>query len=297
MKTVLKSLYKTLPLKKEIFQLLKSVYKPGKNVYQHLSFNATFDVPVELGKSFRIKHYGYEVENEIFWNGLFNGWEKFSLRLWKELCEQSDTIFDIGANTGVYGLLAKSTNPTAEVYAFEPVKRVFEKLATNNSLNNFNIKCVNKAISNYDGTATIYDTAREHTYSVTVNKNTNPDSEVSIPTQIETITLDTYIKQEGIRKIDLMKIDVEKHEIEALEGFREHIKTFQPTMLIEILDDEVANGVMAIIKDIDYLFFNINEEQGIKQVEKLSRSPFYNFLICKPEVAATLKTIKDNRIN
>jgi FkbM family methyltransferase len=297
MKSVLKSIYKSLPLKKEFFQILKSIYKPGKGVYQHLYFNSDFNVKVEPEKSFRIRHYGFEVENEIFWNGLFNGWEKYSLRLWKELCEKSDTILDIGANTGVYGLVAKTTNSKAKVYAFEPVKRVYEKLVQNNALNHFDIKCVNKAISNSDGKATIYDTANEHTYSVTVNVNTNPDSTISIPTEIETITLDTFIKEENLRKIDLMKIDVEKHEVEALEGFQEHLIHYQPTMLIEILDDEVANGVHRLLNGIDYLFFNIDEENGIRQVQRLSKSKFYNFLICKPEVAASLITLNTHRLN
>ena len=71
-----------------------------------------------------MRHYGFQLENEIFWSGLTNGWEKISTRLWIELSKNSKVIFDIGANTGIYSLVSKSINPTSQVFAFEPVKRV-----------------------------------------------------------------------------------------------------------------------------------------------------------------------------
>lgn len=295
MKAILKAVYREIPFKREIYSIIKSFYTPGKNVYQHLHFTGNINVKVDSCNSFKMRHYGYEVENEIFWNGIYNGWEQYSLRIWKELCATSNTIFDIGANTGVYSLLAQAVNKEATVYAFEPVERVFSKLEYNVRLNDFDIRCIQKAVSNYDGKATIYDTDSEHIYSVTVNKNTSLKPKESFPVEIDTIKLDTFIKQEGIDSIDLMKIDVETHEVEALEGFREYIHTFQPTILIEILNNEVALGIQNLIDGIDYLFFNIDETRGIREVSKLGKSDYYNFLICKPEIAKRLNTLKESR--
>ena len=42
-----------------------------------------------------------------------------------------------------------------------------------------------------------------------------------------------------ITKIDLLKIDVETHEPEVLEGYTKYIHLHKPTMLIEILNDEL----------------------------------------------------------
>ena len=292
MKKILKKVYGILPLKKQAFTLLKKFYTPSKNLYQHLHFVGNFKVKVNNEKSFKVKHYGYQVENEIFWNGLYKGWEKHSLMLWSRLCLESEVVFDIGANTGIYGLLAKTINSKASVYAFEPVERVFEKLMFNVKLNKYDIKCIKKAVSNYDGEATIYDTNSEHTYSVTVNKNTLAQSSKAIPFQIETIKLDTFIEQENISKIDLMKIDVETHEVEALQGFREYIRSFEPTILIEVLNDTVARGIEEIIAGIDYLFFNIDENLGVRQVDRFTKSDDYNFLICKQHIAAKLGLIQ-----
>ena len=292
MKYLLKKEYKIIPLKKEIYSILKKFYKPRKNIHQHLYFTGIFKIKVNNDKSFKIKHYGFEVENEVFWNGIYGGWEKYSLQLWSELCEKSETIFDIGANTGIYALLAKTINPNAKIHAFEPVERVFNKLEYNNQINKYNIKSIKKAVSNFDGKATIYDKKTDHTYSVTVNKDTSDDPENSIPVEIETIKLDSYIKQNNISKIDLLKIDVETHEVEVLEGFKEHINIFEPSILIEILNEKVAKGIQNIISGIDYVFFNIDENNGVRQVTKLEKSDYYNFLICKPEVARRLNTLK-----
>ena len=291
MKKLLKVIYKGLPFKREFYSLLKTVWKPQHSIYQHLYFTGVFTVPINEKKKFKIKHHGYEVENEIFWAGLTNGWEKESIRLWLKLCENAETIFDIGANTGIYSLMAKAVNPNAKVYAFEPVSRVFNKLKENIALNHFDIMPIEKAVSNSDGTAMIYDTASEHTYSVTVNKNLISPETKTIETNIDIVTLNSFIRQHDIKRTDLVKIDVETHEPEVLEGFSDYLFQFKPSILIEILNNEVGEKVNHIIQKLDYLYFNIDEKGGIRRVDKITKSDYYNYLLCSPGIAAQLGLI------
>jgi FkbM family methyltransferase len=271
MKEQLKKIYSLLPFKKEFFMLLKMIYTPKESVYKHLHFKGIINIPVDDKHSFKIRHYGFQIENSIFWEGLKDGWEKVSIGLWIDLCRKSEVIIDIGANTGVYSLIAKALNADSKVYAFEPVKRVFEKLEANNNLNDYTIKCYQQAISNSNGKAIIYDLPNsDHIYSVTVNKNIHDPSMETISTEIDTITLDTFIDKERLSKIDLIKIDVETHEAEVLEGFKKHLKEFLPTILIEILNDEVGANVQKIVQDMNYLYFNIDENKGIRQVENMA---------------------------
>jgi hypothetical protein len=58
--------------------------------------------------------------------------------------------------------------------------------------------------------------------------------------------------------------------------------------LIEILNDTVAQRVEALVNGLGYLYFNIDEVAPPRQVEQLSRSGHYNFLICLPTVAQRL---------
>jgi FkbM family methyltransferase len=288
MKKLVKSIYTLLPFKKEVFTLLKFVWTPSESIYQHLHFKGVFSVYVDSIKKFRIKHYGFQLENAIFWSGLTKGWEKESMKLWIRLCEDSDVIVDIGANTGVYSLVAKTVKPSSQVYAFEPVARVYKKLCENIQLNKFDIHAYEQAASNSNGTATIYDTDSEHTYSVTVNKNMFSSETNVIESAVETITLDSFIKKNKLAKIDLIKIDVETHEAEVLEGFSEFLALYKPTMLIEILTDEIGEKIEALFKELNYLYFNIDELGSIRQVQNLSKSDFYNYLFCSPETANKL---------
>lgn len=289
MKSFIKSIYNSIPFKRNIFSILK-LFKIPKYIYQHLHFKDIFKVKFN-NHHFLIEHHGYQIENELFWSGLTEGWEKISMKLWIELCKDSDTIIDIGANTGIYSLVAKAINPSAKIYGFEPVKRVFEKYQKNCTLNKFDIKCIDFAASNFDGEAIIYDSPSEHVYSVTVNKNLSPDNIKTIETKIKTKKLSTFIKEFNVSKIDLIKIDVETHEPEVLEGMEEFLNKFQPTLLIEILNDDIGKKVQSIIKNIDYLYFNIDEVNTPKKVDKIIKSDYYNYLICKKNVAQKLNLI------
>jgi FkbM family methyltransferase len=291
MKQLLKSAYNAIPLKKDVYTVLKKIWTPPESIFKHLHFKDIFRVNSDADHSFLIRHYGFAIENEIFWKGLNNGWESVSMSLWTKLCKQSNVIFDIGANTGVYGLIAKSLNPASDVHAFEPVKRVYEKLSANCKLNGYNITCNEMAASDLDGTATIYDLNGEHILSVTVNKNLHDPNRKVFPTQIETIKLSTYIEKKSIEQIDLMKIDVETHEFEVLKGMATYLNKFRPTMLIEILEDEVGKNVESLIKDMGYLYFNIDEDNGIRQVDSITKSDYFNYLLCNEQVAAELKLL------
>jgi len=292
MKQVIRSVYKKLPYKKPFFELLKNFVAPSENVYKHFHFEGDFEVQIDKSHSFLMRHYGFELENTLFWMGIRKGWEKTSISLWTKLVRKSDVIFDIGANTGVYSLIAKSLNSQSKVYAFEPVKRVYEKLEYNNRLNDYDIVCFEWAISDSDGTATIYDTPTEHVYSVTVNKNLSAENIEVIPTEIKVRRLDSLIEEMKIEKIDLIKIDVETHEPEVLEGFGKYLDKFKPTMLIEVLNDEVGEKIEALVKGCDYLYFNLDEKSdSIRKVERITKSDYYNYLICSREVAREIKLL------
>ncbi len=288
MNGIVKSFYQIIPFKKQLFSLVKFVWTPPQGIYKHLYFVGNIRVSIDKNKKFKIRHFGFELENEIFWKGLAGGWENESVRLWIMLCEKADVIIDIGANTGVYSLIAKAVNPKSRVYAFEPVKRVCSRLNENIRLNNYDITIIDKAVSNFDGKAIIYDTCQDHIYSVTVNKHYFSSDVKLAEVEIETITLNTFIKHEKLNKIDLIKIDVETHEPEVLEGFSEYIMEYKPVMLIEILNNEVGERVEKLVRGCGYLYFNIDEKGSVRLVSKIVTSDYLNYLFCDKRVAAEL---------
>jgi FkbM family methyltransferase len=287
-KKFLRSVYKVLPFKKYFFILLKKIWQPPESVYRHLFFKGIIQVKLPEKKFFKVKHYGYQVENDIFWTGILGSWEKHSLDIWMRLCKPATVILDIGANTGIYSLIAKSLNKDADVYAFEPVKRVFEKLEMNSRLNNYDIHCIEKAVSNQTGTALIFDTGSEHEYAATLDEQ-HKNIGLNSSFMIETITLDDFISQQDLKKIDLMKIDVESHEPAVLQGFSEGIKRFKPAILIEILSDDVGKTIFEAVKGLNYLYFSINEKTGARRTDSITRGENFNYLLCNGATAEFLK--------
>lgn len=289
MKSLLKSVYEVLPAKKYIFMLIRHLWRLPKSIYQHLHFKGWITVPCE-STSFQIYHLGFQLENGLFWEGL-DGWEKESMALWTKLCKQHQNIFDIGANTGLYALVAKTINPQAEVFCFEPVKRIFERLRINIDRNHFDISCYEIGLSNYDGVGIIYDLPFEHVYSVSVNSNIAPEGVTSIPTEIKVRTLFSLFQSENIDGIDLVKMDVERHEVEVLEGMGDLINIYKPTFLIEVLESEIGQRIENIVSGRGYLYFNIDEETGVELTESICTSKSFNYLLCSVDIAARLELI------
>ena len=296
----LKKIYKLIPLKRQMFEALRSVYVPSKSIYRHLFFDGKFKVKVEKDSSFYINHYnthGFIIEDGLFWLGLGVGREGYSLRLWTELSKQSEVVFDIGANTGMYSLLTKSVNPNAQVFGFEPVKRTYDKFQANCDINKFDVKCEFMAVSDFTGELTLYDIPEANNYSATLNKEF---SDVRHQTHIDTrfeakvkaTTLKDYIESNNISKIDLMKVDVEMHEPEALRGMGEYLQKFQPTLLIEIFTDKLGKEVQEILKGCDYLYYSIDEEGKTELQKEIIATDESNYLICRPEVAKSLGLLK-----
>lgn len=288
MKTLFKRVYEVIPFKNHFFSLVKQITSLPEPIYKHLHFKGIFSVKLNANQSFKMYHLGNMEENEIFWGGIENGWEKTSLKLWRKLCLEVDYVIDIGANTGLYSLVTKTLNPSAKVYAFEPLPKVIEYLKYNIKLNNFDIEIIPMAASNYTGYASVFLMEKNHDFdnSVCVNKsllaNTTPQKKI----EIETITLQNFITNYNIQKIDLIKIDVETHEPEVLEGMGEYLDKFRPDFLIEIWDKESTSKINALFKNKGYLYFDIDDKNDtVTLKEEITISSYWNYLICKPESA------------
>jgi FkbM family methyltransferase len=277
MKKVLKFLYGLIPLKKHFFLILKYFWKPSPNIYQHLHFQGIFKVQVNGGSSFKMAHYGYQIENDVFWSGIAGNWEKHSLDIWSKLAKRADVILDIGANTGIYSLLAQSVNRQARIYAFEPVERVFQKLKKNIQLNGFQIECINKAVSDESGLALIYDDDAEHEYTASLQKINNRKIRSY---ETEVVSIDNFIDENSIQKIDLIKIDVEKHEPAVIRGFSRNIAAFKPAIIIEILNNEIAEEIETLLYKHGYNYYHIDEKVGAVRVNNIKAGEGFNYLMC-----------------
>ncbi len=288
-KRIYKSIYNHIPFKKNIFIAIKWLITPTPNIYEHLHFRGNFLVKTNEHCSFKVYHPGTLVENEIFWRGIYGNWEKESLKIWTKLAEKSKYIFDIGANTGIYSLVSKSVNPGSQVYAFEPVKRVFKLLKNNIQLNHYNIEPFELALSDYEGTGYFYDPGTEHIYSVSLNKNLLEEHVKHQKVPVKVLRFDTWFRDHQIGGMDLLKIDVEYHEVQVIKGMAGLIRQFRPSILVEILNEDSAQELKRILEDIPYIYFDINEKTGPERITEIKKSSGYNLLLCTVENSKYLR--------
>jgi len=283
MKRIIKCLYNFIPFKKYFFDIIKHS-KLQESFYKHFHFKGVFKVKVDKSNSFKLFHYGYQIENNIYWEGLYGKYEKTSLKIWSEISKKSNIVFDIGANTGIFALVAQTVNPNAEVYAFEPIERVYNKLVLNNKINNFDIKCYKLALSETNGQIKVFDQPLTHETTVSLERNVLESAENSQLVEIEKINLKSFIEMNQLRKIDLIKMDVEYHEYSVLKGMEEYLEKYRPNILLEIVDEEIAEKINELIKKLNYVIYDINEHTfSINKINKIQKSSFCNLLIYKNE--------------
>jgi len=156
-------LWKATPLRREALIALRAIYIPPKSIWQHLWFCGEFATETPLG-TLRMVNWDSSLETAVFWAGLL-GYEPESMRLWIRLAKTSQVTLDIGANTGLYALVAKLVNPSSQVIAFEPVPRIYELLCQNVQINGLAIHCCPVALSNTEGSDIIFDPEDQHRHA------------------------------------------------------------------------------------------------------------------------------------
>lgn len=125
------------------------------------------------------------------------------------------TIFDIGANDGSYLEAAlKVFGNRGKVYSFEPQSAIFERLRSSFG-SDPRVELRKTAISNQMGTAELYCSSEIETVA---SLHSNIIWKQAASETVPLTTVDQFCSDEGIERIDLLKIDTEGHEMEVLLG-------------------------------------------------------------------------------
>jgi FkbM family methyltransferase len=282
-----------------LIKLLKFVYTPPIKYAKKLRFKGVFNVKTEKGNSFKLYNNAFLLETHIFWLGIDNyQWENKTREIWRDLSTKSNTIADVGANVGVFSVLAKANNPNAQVIAFEPQPNIFEILKKNNAINNFDIHCENNAISNTSGSVPFFNHgpntfSDNNTTSGSLNKTWRPIDQNSI--NVEAITLESYIKTNNIESIDLLKIDVETLEYDVLLGYGDFLLKHEPIIILEIQSIGIGSSIESLLKNTLYLYYSIDESKGLEKIDVLGKGADNNYLLCpKSKVNLIANLIKNS---
>lgn len=176
--------------------------------------------------------------------------EFFGMNVYDEIkTPKKGIILDIGGHIGLFSItFSKKIGKEGKIYAFEPFRDSYNLFKKNLIINDFRgVKLYNNAISEKKGKMRLY----LHKYSAANSLNAESDNYVII----ESETLINFVKREKIKRIELIKLDVEGAEYEIIKNSKEVLKNTDAIILElhpDILSKKQINEVEMILKKLKF---------------------------------------------
>lgn len=198
---------------------------------------------------------------------------------------------DMGANVGEYTAELRRRNPSLEIHMFEPSLANIDKLTTR-FRDDVNIKLVPFAVSNVSGEAVLYSNEPGSGMgSLTKRKLEHFGLDFDFNEKIKTIKFEEYWASKlNKRTIDIVKIDIEGHEFDALNGFGDAL---QATSVLQFEFGGCNIDTRTYFQDFWYFFEENNFEIyrvtpfGLEKIQRYRESD--EFFVTTNYIAANCR--------
>jgi FkbM family methyltransferase len=261
-------------------QIWRNLLKPLASTFPSISklpVSGNIKLRLNNGKQFLVATNPTSFATKhLFWKGT----ETFEyVPIFNELIKRCNSFYDIGANTGLYTILANVQKTGIHVHAFEPSKGPFHYLDKNLKLN----ECINSraheiALSDAVGEVEFHEVVNYKYRFLPYNLGGVGNMAKKIPhrkmetTIVKTITVDAFWEENDGKTIDLVKIDTEATEDYVLRGMDKTIKNSEPIIICETLFNRIEDKVEDLMKQYPkYGFYNHLDGKLVK-VESIRRT-------------------------
>jgi FkbM family methyltransferase len=237
-------------------------------------------VQLPNGDEFKLASFSQNyLSFELFWRGA-GYYEPITRLLLQELVQPGHGAFiDLGANIGFYSLIIATSRPNVRVVAFEPNPRNHTLLRLNRQVNQLgNLMCEPLAISDRDGTATLYLSSSDMSASLCRDFEDHDDGEAIV----QTTTLDNYLERQPLAGDLTIKVDVEGHEEAFFRGALRTMTKRRPDIIAEVALS-YPRDVVAMLAQLGYRFYRITD-RGLLPAQDITPTVrgnlvFLNYLI------------------
>ncbi len=202
------------------------------------------------------------------WKAIYVFRERFfevsdpELVLLRETLKPGDFFIDAGAYHGWYALVASNlVGDSGRVLAFEPNPGAFATLVRNIGLNRrLNIQAFNVALSSTNGNVWLHKGPGDE----------SPSALAQIPGGIgrERVTarrLDDILADAKVKRVALMKIDVQGSEADLLRGAMGALRNWRPLLIFEVDPDAARymgvspRAAWDLLATLGYVFFRMQD--------------------------------------
>ncbi|HEV7280011.1 MAG TPA: FkbM family methyltransferase [Pirellulaceae bacterium] len=183
------------------------------------------------------------------------------------------TVVDVGAHKGAYLYwLRRAAGPTGKVLAFEPQPQLssyLERIAQQSRWKNVRVE--NLALSARPGVLPLHIPAAEGRTSPGARlgrKHAEDRGRCNTSFDVPVTTLDAYLYDTGISRVDFLKVDAEGHELAVFQGAERTLRTWRPTILFEcegrLRDDGDVRPVFEFLLELGYVGEYLDSATGIR---------------------------------
>ncbi|HKV53115.1 MAG TPA: FkbM family methyltransferase [Candidatus Binataceae bacterium] len=164
-------------------------------------------------------------------------------------------VIDGGANEGVYSVFCRSkVGAQGRVLAVEPSMRERMRIERNKSLNGFeDIEILPLALSEQVGSVVLQIAEDEHAGHNTLGHFAASWVHAKREEIVPSATLDGIAAAQGLRSVDLIKLDIEGAELRALRGAEELLRRDHPALLMEVMEETLATQGASASQLLDYV--------------------------------------------
>lgn len=216
---------------------------------------------IRLRRSFSLRLFQMEFRIKTNSGDLGSIHEMFCEKIYESdpdfLVSDNQVCVDIGANIGCVSLKWSRNNSLGQIYALEPHPETFKSLQANLALNHVkNVLALNSAVGRFSGTIPFQ--ATESNMARALDSEMAPLRNCTI-IDITAMSLDDLVFQYTLKKIHLLKIDVEGYEVECLSGATEALK-ITDRIILEYHSEQLRQKCRKILTEAGYL---IREKNGL----------------------------------
>lgn len=186
------------------------------------------------------------------------------MRFIHDYLRENDVFIDVGANIGAVSLVAADKITRGSIYAFEPTPEIAKKCKKNVSLNKLErrISVLSTAVSDQIGFVQFVIEGESEVNHMLSQRTLISDSKII---DVPSVTLDSFIVSRKIRKISLLKVDVEGAEYKVFAGGNRSFKNHKIEVVVFEVNSKSSSfgirtaNVVRFLKSHGYTLYNFSE--------------------------------------
>jgi FkbM family methyltransferase len=180
----------------------------------------------------------------------------------RRLLAPGDVFYDVGANIGFFTILgARLVGPAGRVVAFEPVPACARAVAHNIALNDFaHAEIREEAVGAAGGRARLL-VVGEASWSHLASTGRHADVRDEI--DVTVVAVDELVQAGTIPPPDVVKIDTEGAELQAIAGMRATIERHRPAIVCELHDTN--EPFVALMDELGYAMTNLEGPAAVAE--------------------------------